>query len=166
MKPIERISSAHPTLAHLAALAAITVLAGCVYQPDIQQGNLLQISDVEQVKPGMTRSQVRYVLGTPMISDPFEPQRWDYIYTFRKGRSRHVDRSYFVVYFDGDNVTRVEKLDLPEETETQRIIREQREARGESQPAPPAGATGPAPQSGQSTTPEAPPDTSQPPGGH
>jgi outer membrane protein assembly factor BamE (lipoprotein component of BamABCDE complex) len=69
-------------------LAATVGLAACVYKPTIQQGNLLKTSDVDQVTPGMTRTQVRYLLGTPMINDPFDPQRWDYVYRLTTGRKR------------------------------------------------------------------------------
>jgi len=95
------------------AVAVLVAAAGCVYRPTIQQGNLLKVEDVDQVQVGMTRSQVRYVLGTPMISDPFQPQRWDYIYTLRRGRDPHIDRAHFVVYFEGDKVARVENLGGP-----------------------------------------------------
>ena len=132
MKPIDRISALRLTLAILVSLAAASVLAGCVYRPDIQQGNLLQTTDVDQIKVGMTRSQVRYVLGTPMVSDPFDQQRWDYIYTFRRGRDTDVLRAHFIVRFDGDKVSSVERLDLPEETETSKIIKQQRERQAAS----------------------------------
>ena len=106
----------HP-ISRAAGLIALSVaLGGCVYRPDIQQGNFLELKDVDQVTEGMTRSQVRYLLGTPMISDPFEAQRWDYVYTLKRGRSRKIDRSHFVVYFADDKVTKVDKLDLPENT--------------------------------------------------
>jgi outer membrane protein assembly factor BamE len=103
-----------------AALSLILVLgvllgaAGCVYRPNIQQGNLLKTEDVDQVTAGMTRSQVRYLLGTPMLADPFNPQRWDYIYTHQRGRDRNRDRAHFIVWFEGDKVSRIEKPDLPE----------------------------------------------------
>jgi outer membrane protein assembly factor BamE len=103
-----------------AALSLILVLgvllggAGCVYRPNIQQGNLLKTEDVDQVTAGMTRSQVRYLLGTPMLADPFNPQRWDYIYTHQRGRNRNRDRAHFIVWFEGDKVSRVEKPDLPD----------------------------------------------------
>ena len=88
---------------------------GCVYRPNIQQGNLLKTTDVDQVTVGMTRSQVRYLLGTPMISDPFNPQRWDYVYSFTRGRDPKPDRAHFVVYFEGDKVSKIDRLaDLPE----------------------------------------------------
>ena len=93
-------------------LAALLGSGGCVYRPNIQQGNLLKTEDVDQVTAGMTRSQVRYVLGTPMVADPFNPQRWDYVYTLQRGRSSKVDRAHFVVWFEGDKVSRVEKLHL------------------------------------------------------
>ena len=97
------------------ALLLLAVLGtGCVYRPDIQQGNLLTVEDVNQVTVGMTRSQVRYLLGTPMVSDPFAPQRWDYVYRMKYGRDRSVDTAHFVVRFDGDTVSSVEMLDPPE----------------------------------------------------
>jgi outer membrane protein assembly factor BamE len=91
------------------AIVIATVAAGCVYRPTIQQGNLLKVEDVDQVTTGMTRSQVRYILGTPMISDPFDPQRWDYVYTLKRGRDEKMDRAHFIVYFEGDKVSRVER---------------------------------------------------------
>jgi len=93
------------------ALLATAFLGGCVYRPDIQQGNLLSVKDIEQVQVGMTRSQVRFLLGTPMVSDPFAPQRWDYVYRMEFGRSRFVDEAHFIVYFEGDKVSRVEMVD-------------------------------------------------------
>jgi outer membrane protein assembly factor BamE len=102
-----------------AALSLILVLgfalgsAGCVYRPTIQQGNLLKSEDVDQVTVGMTRSQVRYLLGTPMVADPFDPQRWDYIYTLQRGRDRHRDRAHYIVHFEGDKVSRIEKPGRP-----------------------------------------------------
>lgn len=93
----------------LAAALLAVVATGCVYRPTIQQGNLLKIEDVDQVTVGMTRSQVRYLLGTPMVMDPFDPQRWDYVYTLRKGRDTKMDRAHFIVFFEGDKVSKVER---------------------------------------------------------
>src|SRR5512141_2637670 len=104
---------ARAVLVPILLLATALGAAGCVYRPNIQQGNLLKVEDVEQVTPGMTRSQVRYLLGTPMLGDPFDPQRWDYIYTLQRGRQTKIDRAHFVVHFEGDNVSKVERLDLP-----------------------------------------------------
>jgi len=97
----------------LALLVAATLLGGCVYRPDIQQGNLLTVEDIEQVQVGMSRSQVRFLLGTPMISDPFAPQRWDYVYRMQYGRGGRVDSAHAVVFFDGDKVVRVEMPGRP-----------------------------------------------------
>ena len=138
MKPTEKMPGSRRTLALLVVASLAWPLVGCVYRPDIQQGNLLLIDDVEQVKPGMTRSQVRYLLGTPMVSDPFVPDRWDYIYTFQRGRDRKVDRSHFVVHFEADKVTQLEKRDLLEETEKAKIVRQQRQAKGGAAAATPA----------------------------
>jgi outer membrane protein assembly factor BamE len=108
---INAIGRAALVLTSLLGLTLVT--AGCVYRPNIQQGNLLKVEDVDQVTVGMTRSQVRYLLGTPMLADPFDPQRWDYIYTLQRGRDPEIDRAHFVVHFEGDKVSRVDKADLP-----------------------------------------------------
>ena len=132
-----------PALLAVAGLALAT--AGCVYRPVIQQGNLLQLDEVEQVKVGMTRSQVRYILGTPMVSDPFMPDRWDYVYTLQQGRSKRVDRTHFVVFFEGDKVSSIEKRDAPEESAIARRVKEEREKRAAAEA---AGAATPAPAAG------------------
>jgi outer membrane protein assembly factor BamE len=94
-------------------LVAALLSSGCVYRPDIQQGNLLLPSDIDQVTVGMSRSQVRYLLGTPMVSDPFAPERWDYVYRMTHGRSTTVDTAHIVVRFDGDKVSAIERLEAP-----------------------------------------------------
>jgi outer membrane protein assembly factor BamE len=91
-------------------LATVTLMiTGCVYRIDIQQGNLLEPDKIEQVQVGMTRSQVQFLLGTPMTADSFHRNRWDYTYYLREGRSRDIQRRWLVVYFDDDN--RVVRLD-------------------------------------------------------
>src|SRR5271163_2907193 len=83
--------------------------SACVYRINIQQGNFLDQAAVDEVKPGMTRSQVRYLLGTPLADDPFTKERWDYIYYLKKGRTRHVDSRRVTVYFEDDKVARLDK---------------------------------------------------------
>jgi outer membrane protein assembly factor BamE len=83
--------------------------SACVYRINIQQGNFLDQAAVEQVKPGMTRSQVHYLLGTPMVADSFDKERWDYIYYLKKGRSNKVDSRRVTVYFEGDKVAKLDK---------------------------------------------------------
>jgi outer membrane protein assembly factor BamE len=103
------------TIRAILVTLAVSLTAGaCVYRINIQQGNFLDQKDVDQVKDGMTRSQVRYLLGTPMVADSFDKERWDYIYYLKKGRSRHVDSRRVTVYFDGDKVA---KLDKPTDAE-------------------------------------------------
>jgi outer membrane protein assembly factor BamE len=101
---------------HLLRLVVCAVLAlgtgACVYRIDIQQGNLLEEDAVEQAEVGMTKSQILFLLGTPMVTDSFHENRWDYTYFLRRGRSSDVDRRWLIVYFDGDVVSRIEK-DVP-----------------------------------------------------
>jgi len=93
----------------LIAVGLALAAGGCVYRINIQQGNFLDQAAVDTVKAGMTRSQVRYLLGTPMVADSFNKERWDYIYYLKKGRTRHVDSRRVTVYFDGDKVARLDK---------------------------------------------------------
>jgi outer membrane protein assembly factor BamE len=93
-------------------LLCLAVLNACVYRIDVQQGNLLEDNDIDAVQVGMTRSQVRFVLGTPVVEDAFHHDRWDYIYYYRQGRSRVADRRWLIVYFDGERVREILK-DVP-----------------------------------------------------
>ena len=93
----------------IAALLGAVLLAGCVYRVDVQQGNLLEYTDIQAVKPGMTRSQVRFLLGTPVVEDPFHQDRWDYIYYFRKGRGKRADQRWLIVFFRDDRVTEIRR---------------------------------------------------------
>lgn len=80
---------------------------GCVYVAPISQGNVLDEDDVEQVETGMTRSQVRFLLGTPMVNDPFHANRWDYVYYLKAGRGDALLKRWISVYFEDDQVTRI-----------------------------------------------------------
>jgi outer membrane protein assembly factor BamE len=98
----------------LPALLALSAAAGgCVYRMDIQQGNFLEGKTVDQLQVGMTRSQVRYLLGTPMVPDLFDKDRWDYLYYFQRGRLRQPQQRHVAVYFKDDKVTRFERDNVP-----------------------------------------------------
>ena len=85
------------------ALAA----SGCVYQANLSQGNLLKQEDLDQVEVGMTRSQVRFLLGTPMVDDPFHRDRWDYLYYLRIGRNPATFKRWVSIHFEGDQVVEI-----------------------------------------------------------
>jgi outer membrane protein assembly factor BamE len=86
---------------------ALTASSGCVYQANLSQGNLLKQEDLDQVEVGMTRTQVRFLLGTPMIDDPFHQDRWDYIYYVRIGRNSASFKRWVSIFFDDDVVREV-----------------------------------------------------------
>ncbi|HEY3783974.1 MAG TPA: outer membrane protein assembly factor BamE [Steroidobacteraceae bacterium] len=88
-------------------------LGGCVYRVNIQQGNYLEARTVDQLQVGMTRSQVRYLLGTPMVPDAFDKGRWDYLYYFKKGRLRRAEERHLIVLFEKDKVEKFEKINVP-----------------------------------------------------
>ena len=102
----------------------VTILSACgfvgfpgVYKVDIEQGNIVTSEMVDQLKEGMSRRQVRFILGTPMVEDSFNRDRWDYPYTVRNGKDL-LDSTEFAVHFDGDKLVRVTGDYLPEWADT------------------------------------------------
>jgi outer membrane protein assembly factor BamE len=81
--------------------------SGCVYRANIAQGNLIEQEDLDQVEVGMTRNQIRFLLGTPLIDDPFHAARWDYIYYIRIGRDDAAFKRWVTIVFEDDIVTEV-----------------------------------------------------------
>jgi len=89
----------------LVSLLAALALSGCgfVYKIDVQQGNYVTQDLVAKLKPGMTKAEVRQLLGTPLLIDAFHANRWDYYFSNVKGR-RAEDRSRLSVFFENDKV--------------------------------------------------------------
>ena len=91
----------------LLVFASLALSSGCVYRANIAQGNLIKQEDLDQVEVGMTRSQVRFLLGTPMIDDPFHQARWDYVYYIRIGRDPATFKRWVTIIFENDIVTEI-----------------------------------------------------------
>ncbi|GMR03695.1 MAG: hypothetical protein BMS9Abin22_197 [Gammaproteobacteria bacterium] len=91
-------------------VAAAMLSAGCVkvYKLDTQQGNVVTQEMVDKLKPGMTRSQVRFVLGTPLIIDPFHQNRWDYFYSFAEGRGKTRQTRRLTILFRDNKLVGVQ----------------------------------------------------------
>jgi outer membrane protein assembly factor BamE len=79
-----------------------------VYRMEVQQGNYVTQEMVSQLQPGMTRDQVRFVLGTPLLTDVFHGNRWDYVYRRQRPNSREVEQRRLSVFFENDKLVRVE----------------------------------------------------------
>jgi outer membrane protein assembly factor BamE len=110
-------------------LAAVAFAAsGCVYKMNIQQGNYLVAESVSQLKEGMTRSQVRFLLGTPMVPDAFNDDRWDYYYFFSSKRYKQPLKRRLTVYFADEKVQRYENLGVPTQTDLDQLERDLRKA--------------------------------------
>ncbi|MEJ2361102.1 MAG: outer membrane protein assembly factor BamE [Gammaproteobacteria bacterium] len=87
--------------------------AGCsVYRPNLQQGNILSTKAVDQLKPGMSRNQVIYVMGTPLLEDPFHKNRWDYIHTVKNGKTQVTTIQRLTLYFENGKLSRIDKSGL------------------------------------------------------
>lgn len=88
-------------------LCASLLLAGCIYKIDVQQGNVVVQEQLERVKPGMSRPEVRQVLGTPLLADPFHANRWDYFF-YNEKRGREVEKRRITIHFQDDKVLRID----------------------------------------------------------
>ena len=90
-------------------MLALAGLSGCtlVYKLDIPQGNLVDKSQVDSLKPGMTRRQVSLIMGTPSIQDPFHQNRWDYAASYQR-RGGDIEIKNLTLYFDNDVLAKLE----------------------------------------------------------
>jgi len=97
--------------------ASLLVLNGCIrsYRVEIQQGNVISAEQIEKIIPGTTRNEVRFILGTPLIEDPFHAERWDYFYSLDPAKGEVVTKYRLSVWFENDQVLRtvVEGAGLP-----------------------------------------------------
>jgi outer membrane protein assembly factor BamE len=117
-----------PVLAPVALVLCALALVGCQslertdsfmgfitpYRIDIVQGNAITKEQAALIKPGLSRLQVRDVLGTPLLADPFHANRWDYLFTMRRPGTEAQRRSV-IVRFENDKVASIEAPDLPSE---------------------------------------------------
>jgi len=105
-------------------LTASSLLVGCgnftlfpgVHKIHIQQGNYIRQDMIDKLEPGMTRSQVRFVLGTPLVADTFNQDRWDYYYSM-DDQEGNVRNTRFSVFFEDDVLTSFEGNLAPEPEE-------------------------------------------------
>lgn len=88
-------------------LAALT-LAACAHKIDIQQGNVVTEAQLAKVKTGMDAQQVRTILGTPLLTDPFHANRWDYYFSMSKGDNLE-ERYRVTLHFKGSKLVRIER---------------------------------------------------------
>lgn len=77
-----------------------------VYRLDIPQGNIITQEMVDQLRPGLTKRQVTFILGTPLIRDTFDQDRWDYVYSYQPGGGERAQER-LTVYFENNVLTRL-----------------------------------------------------------
>ena len=110
----------------LSTLLVVLALAGCKQAPelpaviapyriDIQQGNVVTQQMVAKLKAGMTRAQVRFALGSPLVVDPFRTDRWDYVYSYQK-QGKDTEHRHITVIFDEEKLVRIEGDVVPMDT--------------------------------------------------
>lgn len=96
---------------------AVLLMSGCVshlrpYKMDVRQGNYISPEMREKLKLGMSKQQVRYVMGTPLLADVFHADRWDYRYSFAEG-GKLKEQQGMTLYFEGDNLARIDDAGMP-----------------------------------------------------
>jgi len=106
----------------LSVLIISTVIGatGCtVHRLDIQQGNIIEDKMLDQLKIGISKRQVRFIMGSPLLTDPFHANRWDYVYTDQPGDKRKIiEYRHISVYFEGDRLVKIVNSEkaVPEKT--------------------------------------------------
>ncbi|GAB3371025.1 outer membrane protein assembly factor BamE [Azotobacter armeniacus] len=107
-------------------LVGLLALAGCtipgVYKIDIQQGNVVTQDMIDQLRPGMTRRQVRFVMGSPLITDTFHPDRWDYLYSIKPGGGQRLQERVSLVFDSNDLLVGLAGDFLPGVTREEEIL--------------------------------------------
>jgi len=100
-------------LRYTVATALLATLTACgpfqfpgVYKISIPQGNIITQDMVDQLRPGMSKRQVIFVMGTPLVRDPFHQDRWDYVYNFQPGGGQRVGERV-TVFFEDDQLVRI-----------------------------------------------------------
>ena len=119
-----------PALTSVVLIAA-ALLAGCAsstdsgsklisfpgaYKIDIQQGNVITQEMINQLRPGMTRNQVQYVMGTPLLNDAFDQDRWDYVYSNQPGGKNRTQQT-LTIFFQNDVLSSVQGDFRPDSTD-------------------------------------------------
>src|SRR4051812_22518566 len=136
-----RLHASPLTRCAVAALCALA-LAGCgsfdraservagaitPYKVEVVQGNFVSREQVAALRPGMSRTQVRDLLGTPLIADPFHKDRWDYVFTIRRQGVEPQQRR-LAVHFKEDALERFEGDEMPTEAEFEATLDSKRKA--------------------------------------
>ncbi len=98
------------------SLLILAVSAGCsIHKVDIQQGNIVSQEMMSQLKIGMKQDQIERLMGSPLIVDPFRRDRWDYIHSFKSGKSDAPRSQYRItLFFEGDQLARIDSEIPPE----------------------------------------------------
>ena len=99
----------------LIIIATLSLAACSVYKIDVQQGNSIDDKKISQLKTGMNERQVQFLMGTSMLIDPFHPQRWEYIYSFRKGGEEMKRKRITLIFKDGV-LAEIDKTHIKEKT--------------------------------------------------
>ena len=103
-------------------IVAVLLLAGCAssgftvpkipgleaHRMEIQQGNYVTQEMIAKLQPGMTRDQVRFVLGTPLVADAFHADRWDYMFRRQRANAKEIEQRRIVIFFDEGRLSRIE----------------------------------------------------------
>lgn len=92
------------------------------YRPDVQQGNVVTKEMVDQLASGMTRDQVRFLMGTPALVSVFHQDRWDYVYLLKRGKGSEVQSRRLTVFFKDNRVYRFDSDDMPPEALADNLI--------------------------------------------
>ena len=85
------------------------------YRPDIVQGNFVSKEQLDSIRPGMNKEQVRHILGSPLLADMYHPNRWDYVFSYRVGDTQEVEIRKVTLTFNGVQLAKIDADEVPTE---------------------------------------------------
>lgn len=97
------------------SIGSTLLLSGCAYKIDVQQGNTFDRDDFATLRVGMNQNQVMFLLGSPLIRDPFHKDRWDYVYSFQPGGGE-LHTQHLTLFFEGDTLKRIDDSAVDKES--------------------------------------------------
>lgn len=115
------------------------------YRPDVVQGNFISREQMDTVRVGMSKDQIKQLLGTPLLTDIFHSDRWDYVFSYKRGDTQEADQRKVTLYFKGLILEKIDAEPVPRERELVAEIDELRKGRKPQKPPVAASLDGPPP---------------------
>lgn len=95
-------------------ICVVLATSGCsIHRVDVQQGNVIEKEELDKLKKGMSKKQVKFLLGTPLLQDAFHTNQWVYIYTYKKGQETASEKKRLILHFKNNILKTIDNKGYP-----------------------------------------------------